>query len=238
MQANHPSIRIYTLFLTVLGIVLLPPCIDSAAGQTNGLRESFFQAQREPRLRNSFIESYLQREGLPDYVLEVLYSDEVEVFAVTNPLVKTENGSYRTTSHALAIGRGYPSRMIFGPKMFHPAFTYVDFQSVVQHEGAHAKLWATGELNYLENVDTSENSQVRLKGLFPILFELDALKTQMDHPSWLRTSVPFRKRQEAYRQTWLDKLDRLEKQSYMYDLKPLFKRIRLTYGSSHDKQLN
>ena len=216
----------------------LPPCIDLVTGQTNDLREFFFQAQREPHLRNSFIESYVQREGLPDYVLEVLYSDQVGGFAVTNPLVKTENGSYRTTSHALAIGRGYPSRMIFGPKMFHPTSTYVDFQSVVQHEGAHAKLWATGALNYLENVDTSENSEVRLRGLFPILFELDALKTQMDHPNWLRTSVPFRKGQEAYRQTWLDKLDRLEKQSYMYDMKPLFKRIRRTYGSSYDKQIN
>ena len=230
--------KLYTLFVIFLMFVLLPPCIDSAKGQSNDLREFFFQAQKESHLRNNFVESFRQREGLPDYVLEVLYSDEVGVFAVTNPLVKTENGSYRTTSHALAIGRGYPSRMIFGPKMFHPAFTYVDFQSVVQHEEAHAKLWATGELNYLENVDTSENSQVRLKGLFPILFELDALKTQMDHPNWLRTSVPFRKGQEAYRQTWLDKLDRLEKQSYMYDMKTLFKRIRRTYGSSHDKQLN
>jgi hypothetical protein len=200
-------------------------------GQTNDLREFFSQAQREPQLRNNFIESYVQREGLPDYVLEILYSNEVKVFAVTNPLVRTENGSYRTTSHALAIGRGYPSRMTFGPKMFHPAFTYGDFQSVVQHEGAHAKFWATGELNYLENVDTSENSEVRLKGLFPILFELDALKTQMDHPSWKQTSVRFRKGQEVYRQKWLNKLDRLEKQSYMYEMNPLFKQIRRTYGS-------
>ena len=211
-------------------IALLPPCIDMVTGHTNDLREFFFQAQREPHLRNNFIESYVQQEGLPDYVLEILYSNEVEVFAVTNPLVRIENGSYRTTSHALAIGRGYPSRMIFGPKMFYPAFTYADFQSVVQHEGTHAKFWATGELNYLKNVDTSENSEVRLKGLFPILFELDALKAQMDHPSWLLTSVPFRKGRKAYRQTWLDKLDSLEKQSYMYDLKPLFKRIRRAYG--------
>jgi hypothetical protein len=207
-----------------------------ASGQTNDFREFFSQAQREPHLRNNFIESYVQREGLPNHVLEILYSDEVEVFAITNPLVRSENGNYRTTSHALAIGRGYPSRMIFGPKMFHPLFTYGDFQSVVQHEGAHAKFWATGELNYLEDVDTSENSAVRLKGLFPILFELDAWKTQMDHPSWLRTSVPFRKGQEAYRQKWLDKLDRLEKQPYTYDLKPLFKQIRRTYG--RDNQLN
>lgn len=230
MQANHPSIRIYTLFATVLSIVLLLICIDMVKGQTNDFEEFFSQAQTESHLRNKFIESYVQRDGLPDYVLEILYSDEVKVFAVTNPLVRIENGSYRTTSHTIAIGRGYPSRMIFGPKMFYPDFTYADFQSVVQHEGAHAKFWATGELNYLENVDTSESGEVRLKGLLPILFELDALKTQMDHPSWLRTSVLFRKGQEAYRQTWLDKLDTLEKQSYTYNLKPLFKRIRRTYG--------
>ncbi len=236
MQVNHWKIKIYTLFVTVLMIVLLPPCIDMVTGQTNDLREFFFQAQREPHLRNNFIESYVQREGIPDYVLEILYSNEVKVFAVTNPLVRTENGSYRTTSHALAIGRGYPSRMTFGPKMFHPAFTYGDFQSVVQHEGAHAKFWATGELNYLDNVDTSENSEVRLKGLFPTLFELDALKTQIDHPSWQRTSVPFRKGQEANRQKWLNKLDSLEKNSYMYDMNPLFKQIRRTYG--RDNQLN
>ena len=222
--------KIYAFFCTVLGIVLLPIGIDIVRGQTNGLGGFFSQAQTTSHLRNNFIESYVQQEGLPDYILEILYSEEVEVVAVTNPLVRLGNGSYRTTSHALAIGRGYPSRMTFGPKMFHPSFTYADFQSVVQHEGAHAKFWATGELNYLDNIDTSESSEIRLKGLFPILFELDALQTQMDHPSWLRTSVLFRKGQEAYRQTWLDKLDNLEKQSYTYNLKPLFKRIRRTYG--------
>jgi hypothetical protein len=236
MQGNHSNVKICALFVTFMIIVLLPPCIDMVKGQTNDLREFFSQAQRKPQLRNNFIEAYVQREGLPDYVLEILYSDEVKVFAVTNPLVRTENGSYGTTSHALAIGRGYPSRMTFGPKMFHPTLSYGDFQSVVQHEGAHAKFWATGELNYLENVDTSENSEVRLKGLFPILFELDALKTQMDHSSWQRTSMPFRKGQEAYRQKWLNRLDRLEKQSYMYEMKPLIKRIRQTYG--RDNQLN
>jgi hypothetical protein len=236
VQGNHPNPKIYALFVTLVMFVLLPVCISSVTGQTPDLRKLFSQAQREPHLRNNFIEAYVQREGLPDYLLEILYSREVTVFAITNPLVKTENGNYRTTSHGLAIGRGYPSRMTFGPKMFHPAFTYGDFQSVVAHEGAHAKFWATGELNYLENVDTSENSEVRLKGLFPILFELDALKTQMDHPSWKQTSVLFRKTQEAYRQKWLNKLDRLEKQSYMYVLNPLFKRIRRTYG--RENQLN
>jgi hypothetical protein len=230
MQSNHWNIKSYVVLITILMIGLLPPCIYMAKGETDELRKSFSHAQREPHLRNSFIESYVQQEGLPDHVIEILYSSKIKVFAVTNPLVKTENGSYRTTSHALAIGQDYPSRMIFGPKMFHPVFTYDDFQSVVRHEGAHAKFWATGKLNFLENVDTSENSEVRLKGFFPILFELDALKTQMDHPSWKKTSVRFRKAQEAYRQKWLDKLDKLEKQSYMYEMNPLFKQIRRTYG--------
>jgi hypothetical protein len=231
MQPNHSNMKIWPFFITVLMMIgLLPPCIYMARGQTDELRKSFSQAQREPNLRNSFIKSYVQQEGLPDHVIEMLYSSEIKVFAVTNPLVKTENGSYRTTSHGLAIGQGYPSRMTFGPRMFYPAFTYDDFQSVVLHEGAHAKFWATGKLNFLKNVDVSENSEVRLKGFFPILFELDALKTQMDHPSWEKISVRFREAQEAYRQKWLDKLDNLEKQSYMYEMTPLFKQIRRAYG--------
>jgi hypothetical protein len=231
MQPNHSNMKIWAFFITVLMMIgLLPPCIYMARGQTDELRKSFSQAQREPNLRNSFIKSYVQQEGLPDHVIEMLYSSEIKVFAVTNPLVKTENGSYRTTSHGLAIGQGYPSRMTFGPRMFYPAFTYDDFQSVVLHEGAHAKFWATGKLNFLKNVDVSENSEVRLKGFFPILFELDALKTQMDHPSWEKISVRFREAQEAYRQKWLDKLDNLEKQSYMYEMTPLFKQIRRAYG--------
>ena len=113
--------------------------------------------------------------------------------------------------------------------MFHPAFNYADFHSVVQHEVAHAKFWATGALNYLDDVDTSENSKVRLRGLFPILFELDAIKTQTEHSSWQQTSEPFRRGQMVYRQKWLDKLERLGQQSFMYDMKPLLKRIRRTY---------
>ena len=113
--------------------------------------------------------------------------------------------------------------------MFHPAYRYADFLSVIQHEAAHAKFWATGKLNHMDRVDTGKDSAVRLRGILPILFELDALETQMDHPSWERTSAPFRKGQEAYRQKWLDKLARLQKQSYMYDMKPLLERIRRTY---------
>jgi len=196
---------------------------------TDDMYVRFLQAQTDSKLRTYFMRSYVQREGLPEHVLQVLYAEEVKTLAVSNPLVKTKNGNYRPTSHALAIGRGYPSRMTFGAKMFHSAFNYADFQSVVQHEAAHAKFWATAALNYLDDVDTSENSKVRLRGLFPILFELDAIKTQTEHSSWQQTSEVFRRGQMAYRQKWLDKLERLGQQSFMYDMKPLLKRIRRTY---------
>jgi hypothetical protein len=87
MQSNHWKIKSYIVLVTILMILF---CIDMARGQTDELRKSFSQAQREPNLRNSFIESYVQREGLPDHVIEMLYSSEIKVFAVTNPLVKTE----------------------------------------------------------------------------------------------------------------------------------------------------
>jgi len=91
MQGIHSKIKIYTLFVAVLIIFLLPPCIHMVTGQSNDLREFFSQAQREPQLRNNFTESYVQQERLPDYVLEILYSNEVKVLAVTNPLVRTES---------------------------------------------------------------------------------------------------------------------------------------------------
>ena len=223
------KIRLYKILSILLILVCCPLFLEGARGQTENLEERFSQAQAEPELRVRFIASYVQQEGLPEHVLQVLYSEEMKMIAISNPLVRTKNGNHRPTSHALAMGRGYPSRMTFGPKMFHPAYNYADFLSVIQHEAAHAKFWATGELNYLDNVDTTENSEVRLKGLFPILFELDALKTQMNHPSWQETSVPFRKGQLSYQQKWLDKLAKLEQQSYTYDMKPLLKQIRRTY---------
>ncbi len=229
MQSNHLNIKFYKLLVTVVFIILGPVFLGIGQGQTYDLEEFFSQAQAEPELRVHFIASYAEQEGLPEHVLQILYSEEVKMIAVSNPLVRTKNGNYRPTSHALAMGRGYHSRMTFGPKMFHPAYNYADFLNVIQHEAVHAKFWATGELNYLDNVDTTENSEVRLKGLFPILFELDALKTQVNHPSWQVTSVPFRKGQLSYRQKWVDKLAELEQQSYIYDMKPLLKRIRRTY---------
>jgi hypothetical protein len=230
-QLNHLNSKSCSLRVIILIIALGPFFLAIAKAQTNSLQELFSQAQIEPHLRGSFIESYVLLEGLPDYVLEILYSDEVRALAITNPLVQTGKENYRTTSHALAIGRGYPSRMTFGPRMFHAAFNYSDFHNIIQHEGAHAKFWATGKLNYLQDVDTSENSKVRLRGLFPILFELDAIKTQMDHPSWQETSASYRRGQETYRQRWLNKLSKLEQKPYIYDMKPLFRRIRRTYDS-------
>jgi hypothetical protein len=229
MQSNHLNITFFTLLVTAVFIIVGPVSMGFAQGQTDDMDMFFLQAKTDSNLRNHFVRSYVQQEGLPEHVLHVLYSEEVTMLAVSNPLVRTNNGDYRPTSHALAIGRGYSSRMTFGPKMFHPAYNYADFQSVVQHEAAHAKFWATGALNYLDGVDTSENSKVRLRGLFPILFELDAIKTQTEHSSWQQTSEVFRRGQMAYRQKWLDKLERLGQQSFMYDMKPLLKRIRRTY---------
>jgi hypothetical protein len=230
MQSYQLNITFCTLLITPVFIILGPAFMGIAQGQTVDMDVLFVQAQTNAKLRTYFVRSYVQQEGLPEHVLQVLYSEEVKMLAVSNPLVRSKNGNYRPTSHALAIGRGYPSRMTFGPKMFHPAYNCADFRSVVQHEAAHAKFWATGALNYLDAVDTSENSKVRLRGLFPILFELDAIKTQTEHSSWQQTSEPFRRGQMVYRQKWLDKLERLGQQPFMYDMKPLLKRIRRTYG--------
>jgi hypothetical protein len=229
MQRYHLNIRFLTLLVTGVFIIVGPAFMGTVQGRTDDMGERFSQAQTDAKLRTHFVRSYGEQEGLPEHVLQLVYSEEVNTLAVSYPLVKTKNGDYRPTSHALAIGRGYPSRMTFGPKMFHPAYNYADFQSVVQHEAAHAKFWATGSLNYLDDVDTSENSKVRIRGLFPILFELDAIKTQTKHSSWQQTSEVFRRGQMAYRQKWLDKLERLGQQSFMYDMKPLLKRIRRTY---------
>jgi len=228
-----PSRRLnntFRKFLVLAVIIVLGPFFcENGPGRTHNLQEFFSLAQADPSLRANFIEVYAQQAGLPDHVLEISYSEKVEKLAISHPLIRTEKGIYRTTSHALAIGRGYPSKMTFGPKMFHAAFQYGDFHNVVQHEAAHAKFWATGQLNFLDNVDTSENSKVRLRGLFPLLFELDAIKTQMNHSSWSETSQAYRNGQEAYRKKWLDKVDSLEKQPFMYDLKPLFERIHRVY---------
>ena len=204
---NQLLVPIAVLLILLLGPVLM----NKARGQGENLDALFVQAQSDPALRVPFINAFIEHEGLPEHVLRIAYSEELDGLALSNPLVQTENSNYHTTSHAAAIGRGYPSMMTFGPKMFYPAYRYADFKSVVHR------------------VDTSKDSKARLRGLLPILFELDAIKTQTDHPSWQQTSAPFRKGQEAYRQKWLDKLYKLEQKSYMYDMKPLLDRILRTY---------
>ncbi len=219
------------IIIALVALVLGSVSLKHVRAQVEDPEEFFVQAKSSPALRASFIKVYIGYEGLPAHVIRVQYSEELEnVLALTNPLVETENGKYRPTSHAFAIGRGYPSSITFGPKMFSADYIYNDFESVVQHEAAHAEFWATGKLKHMDRVDTGKDSKVRLRGVLPILFELDAIKTQMDHPSWQQTSAPFRKGQEAYRKKWLKKLERLEQQSYTYDMKPLLDRIRRTYN--------
>ena len=75
-----------------------------AQGQTVDMDVLFVQAQINAKLRTDFVRSYVQQEDLPEHVLQVLYSEEVKMLAVSNPLVRTRNGNYRPTSHALAKG--------------------------------------------------------------------------------------------------------------------------------------
>ena len=222
--------RLFDVIIVFLMLASVPLIMGKARAQEEALEEFFSLAKSNPALRAAFIKAYTQNEGLPEHVILIKYSDQLDnELATTNPLVRTDSGSYRPTSHALAIGRGYPSRITFGPEMFEGQHQYAEFLSVTQHEAAHARFWATGELDHMGGVDKGENSKLRLRGLLPILFELDALKTQMDHFSWRQTSLSFRQGQEAYRQKWLDKLERLEQQSYVYDMKPLLDQIRQTY---------
>jgi len=136
MQSYHLNIKFYKLLVTAVFILLRPAFMGTGQGQTDDMDVLFLQAQTDSKLRTYFVRSYVQQEGLPEHVLQVLYSEEVKMIAVSNPLVRTKNENHRPTSHALAMGRGYPSRMTFGPKMFHPAYSYADFQSGVQHEAA------------------------------------------------------------------------------------------------------
>ena len=222
--------RLFEVIVVFLILAFGSLLAANARGQETDWEELFSQAKSNPALRAPFIKASIQHEGLPAHVVRIQYSEQVEnMLAITHPLVRTDNGNFRPTSHALAIGRGYPSSITFGPKMFHPAHRYADFQSIIQHEAAHAQFWATGKLKHMDRVETGKDSKVRLRGVLPILFELDALKTQMEDPSWQQTSVFFRKGQEAYRQKWLDKLEQLEQQSYSYDMRPLLQRIRRTY---------
>lgn len=187
----------------------------------------FRQAQADPSRRAAFVAQCTRQHSLPEYVQEIAYSDQVAALAVTHPLRQYRDGEWGLTNNTRGIGKGYPSFITFGPRMFSPAFNVADFESVLQHEAAHARYWATGRLTYMDRVDTDE---ARLaKGILPILFELDALKAQIDHPSWRRTSPAFRKGQEAYKQKWMDELNKLRTQLAVTSVAPLLDRIWNNY---------
>lgn len=183
----HPKNLKYSPLLQVIFpliiVILGSPFSSAAEGQEESLENLFMKAQLDPALRQRFVDSYTLHKGLPEHVRRANYSEEMNMLALSSPLVQSENGEYRTTSHALAIGRGYPSQITFGPKLFHAAYNYADFESVLQHEAAHSKFWATGELNYMRKLGEDELQEVRLRGALIPLFKLDAIKTQMEHPT-------------------------------------------------------
>ena len=187
----------------------------------------FHQAQADPSRRAAFVARYTQQRSLPEYVQDIAYSEQLAALAVTHPLRQYRDGEWGFTTNTRGIGKGYPSFITFGPKMFLPAFNVADFESVLQHEATHARYWATGRLTYMDKVDTDE---ARLaKGVLPILFELDALKAQLEHPSWRQTSPAFRKGQEAYKQKWMDELNKLRTQLAVTNIAPLLDRIWNNY---------
>ncbi len=213
----------------VLGLLCTAVLLQSV--WTKALAEDdealFRKAQQDPSQRAALVAQYTRQRGLPEYVQETAYSDQVAALAITHPLRQYRDGEWGLTTNTRGIGKGYPSFITFGPKMFSPAFNVADFESVLQHEATHARYWATGRLTYMDRVDTDE---ARLaKGVLPILFELDALKAQIEHPSWRRTSPAFRKGQEAYKQRWMDELDKLRKQLAVTNIAPLLDRIWNNY---------
>ena len=216
--------------LLFLILLLWPVLQDKISGQEEELRSLYLQANLKAELRSHFVDSHMQQEELPDYVLLIEYSEEVTVLAETKPLVRYNNdGELHRTKAAFRIGHGHPSIITFGPKMFRSAYRYVDFVSVFEHEAAHAKFWATGKLNHMERLGEEEMRQVRIRGILPILFELDAIKTQLDHPSWIQTSDAFRKGQERYRQMWLEKLKQARERYQPPEVERLLERIWRKY---------
>ena len=91
MQSYHLNITFYTLLVTAVFIILGPAFMGIGQGQTYDLDVLFLQAQMDSEPRTHFVGSYVQQEGLPEYVLHVLYSEEVKMLAVSNPLVRAKN---------------------------------------------------------------------------------------------------------------------------------------------------
>ena len=203
--ANRQGSAALALFVIVAAL-LQPTWSPVAAQDLEGL---FRQAQTDPSRRPGFIAMYIQQRGLPEHVYQIAYSDAVSALGVASPLNQDRNGDFEHITNTRGIGKGYPSIITFGPRMFSPAFNLADFESVFQHEATHARYWATGQLVYMDKLDTDEARLV--KGVLRILFELDAIKAQTEHSSWRQTSPGFRQGQEAYRQHWMDQLNALRK---------------------------
>jgi hypothetical protein len=225
-EAMNPLARRCGAVLALLcTAVLLQPVWTRASAED--YEELFRQAQADPSRRAVLVAQYSQQRSLPEYVQEIAYSEQVTALAITRPLRQYRDGEWGLTNNTRGIGKGYPSFITFGPRMFSPGFNVADFESVLQHEATHARYWATGRLTYMDRVDTDE---ARLaKGVLPVLFELDALKAQLEHPSWRRTSPAFRKGQEAYKQKWMDELNKLRTQLAATNIAPLLDRIWNNY---------
>ncbi len=206
-------------------VMLLQPTWSPVAAQE--LETLFQQAQTDPSRRPVFVGVYTKQRGLPEHVYQIAYSDAVSALGVTSPLKQDQAGDFEYIKNTRGIGKGYPSIITFGPRMFSPAFNFADFESVFQHEATHARYWATGQLVYMDKVDTDEARLV--KGVLRILFELDAIKAQTEHSSWRQTSPGFRQGQEAYKQHWMDQLNQLRQQVGMTNAGPLLDRVWNNY---------
>ena len=74
MQRYHLNITFYTLLVAGVLVILVPAFMGIVQGQTDDIDERFLQAQTDSNLRTYFVRSYIQREGLPENVLQILYS--------------------------------------------------------------------------------------------------------------------------------------------------------------------
>lgn len=209
----------------IVMVALLQPTWSPVEAQD--LEALFRQAQTDASRRLLFVGVYTKQRGLPEHVYDIAYSDGVSALGVTTPLKQDRAGDFEHIRNTRGIGQGYPSIILFGPTMFSPSYNFADFESVFQHEATHARYWATGQLVYMDKVDTDEARLV--KGVLRILFELDAIKAQTEHTSWRQTSPGFRKGQEAYKQHWIDQLNQLRKQVGMTNAGPLLDRVWNTY---------
>jgi len=88
----------------------------------------------------AFVARYTQQRSLPEYVQEIA----TPISSPPSPSPTPEqyrDGEWGLTNNTRGIGKGYPSFITFGPRMFSPAFNVADFESVLQHEAVHARYW-------------------------------------------------------------------------------------------------